>query len=194
MDLATIEPALCALAATLTGVDAAFCVFENAPRPRDAGQLVLLSWVSSTGVGTDQTRWVYAANADPLLEMTPTVEGPRFAVLQLSILTQDQRAGYTSRQLAERARTRLLWPSSLAALSAVNLALAGSPEVVKADFTRDHHVVSRSILEIKLNASAAEADTAGRNAYIARVQSTVVFSRPDGVALDTDIQPGGISP
>jgi hypothetical protein len=62
MDFATIEPALCTLVASLlglTGSDASCVQFENAPRVRNNGVAVLLSWVSTGNVGnaSDEERW-----------------------------------------------------------------------------------------------------------------------------------------
>ena len=45
------------------------------------GRVVVLSWISRTGVGQDGTRWDYASNADPLEEMTPTVQVSDFSGL-----------------------------------------------------------------------------------------------------------------
>lgn len=194
MDLARIEPALAALAATLTDVEASCCVWQNAVRPRHNGRLVTLSWVSSVGVGVDETKWAYAANANPLLEMTPTIEGPRFAVLQVAVESLDQRPGYTARHLAERARTRLQWPSSLAALKAVDLALAGVGNVTMADYPVDGRMVSRCLMEVRLNGKAREADAAGRTSYIATVQVAATIARPDGTSVDVDLQPTGTYP
>jgi hypothetical protein len=190
VDLATVEPALTALAATVTGVESACCVFENAPRPRSNGALVLLSWVSRSAVGIDETSWEYAANADPLLEMTPTVEGPREASLQFAVeVIADQRAGHSAAALIERARTRLRWPSSLAALQAAGLALATIGPATTADYPADGRLVSRSLFEVRLNAAAREADTAGRTSYIATVATEGTVKRPDGTAVPATIQP-----
>lgn len=189
MNHTTIEPALCALAAAITGVNVAFCVFQNAPRPRHDGQLVTLSWVSIESVGTDEQSWEYASNADPLLEMTPSVQGPRAATLQFSIESTDQRAGYTAHALADRARTRLMWPSSLDALSAVDLALAGIGNVVTTDSRADGRWLSRCTLDVRLNGIARESDLGARTSYIATVEATATITRPNGVAIDTDIQP-----
>jgi hypothetical protein len=184
-----IEPALCSLASAITGVDAGLCVFQNAARPRHNGTLVTLSWVSIESVGTDEQEWTYAANADPLLEMTPTVQGPRAATLQLSIESTDQRPGYTAHALADKARTRLFWPSSLEALSDVDLALASIGNVVTADYKVDGRWLSRCTLDVRLNGIASEADLNGRTSYIATVEATATIRSPNGTALDIDIQP-----
>lgn len=190
MDLATIEPALCTLAAALTGVEASCCVFENAPRPRHNGSLVVLSWVSRTGVGEDETLWAYASNADPLLEMTPAVKGPRRAVLQFAVeVTADQRPGYNAAALIERARTRLQRPSSHAALNAVTLAFAGVGAARQADYRADGRMVSRSLFEVQLNGAALEADLDGRTSYIATADVTGTVAGPDGTDVPATIQP-----
>lgn len=194
MDLATIEPALAALASTLTGVEASCCVWENAPRPRHNGRLVLLSWVSIVGAGVDETAWAYEENADPLLEMTPTVVGQRKATLQLSVEVLDQRSGSNARQLAERARTLAQGPTSLAALLAVGLAFASAEPVVQADYKVDGRMVSRCTVDLHLNAMSAVVDTAAQTSYIASVTTTSTITHPDGTAVDPDIAPGGTAP
>lgn len=194
MDLATIEPALVTLASALTGVEASCCVWENAPRPRHNGRLVLLSWVSIVGAGVDETTWTYAADADPLKEMTPTVTGQRKATLQLSVEALDQRPGHTARQLAERARTLAQGPSSLAALLAVGLAFAGAEPVQQADYRVDGRMVSRCTLDLHLNALSAVVDDAAQTSYIATVTTTSTVTHPDGSPVADSIAPGGNAP
>lgn len=189
MNHTTIEPALCALIATLTGLDPAYVVFQNAAQPTGWRQRVTLSWVALQGVGTDESRWVYAANANPLLEMTPTVEGPRAATLQLSFDSTDQRPGYTGHHLAELVRTRLMRPSALATLAAADLALGRIGDILTADYKADGRWISRCVLDVRLNGKASEADLDGRTSYIATVQATATVTRPDGATLDTDLQP-----
>lgn len=191
MDLSAIEPALCALAASVTGVTSACCVFENAPRPQSPdGRVVILSWVSLSGVGLDGDRWDYAADADPLQEMTPTVQGSREARLQFAVeVTADQRPGYSAAAIAEKARTRLSRPRSLDALEAVGLALATVGPATQADYPGDQRMVSRSLFEVVLNAHAREADAEGRTSYIATVEATASITNAGGTTLPDSIQP-----
>lgn len=191
MDLATVEPALRALAAAVTGIAAGLCVFENAPRPQSPdGRVVILSWVSLSGVGLDGDRWDYAADADPLQEMTPTVQGSREARLQFAVeVTADQRPGYSAAAIAEKARTRLSRPRSLDALEAAGLALATVGPATQADYPADGRMVSRSLFEVVLNAHASEADTAGRTSYIATVEATASIQNAGGTTLPDSIQP-----
>lgn len=192
MDLATIEPALCTLAANLTGIEEACCVFANAPRPRHNGKLVLLSWVSRTGRALDGASWAYAANANPLLEMTPTAGGAREASLQFSVeVYLDHRPGHSAAALIERARTRLSWPSSLAALGAAGLALATVGAASQADYRADGRMVSRSLFEVRFNCVDFEADTAGRTSYISTATVTGTVVDVDGSDLPDSIQPTG---
>lgn len=194
MDLATIEPGLLAWAAALTGVPVAFCLWENQPRVQHRGQLVLLRWVSEVGVGEDETLYTYAAHADPLLEMTPTVTGNRLVVVQLDIEVHDQRPGVNAHHIASRARTRLQWPSSLAALAALDLAMVGAEQIVVTDYEVDGRFVSRRTMDVRLNASSRETDPAGAVPYIATVTTTATITHPDGSAVDSDIAPGGTLP
>ena len=194
MDLTSIEPALAALLATLSGVEATCVVWENAPRPRYNSRLALLSWVSGVGVGVDETTWDYAVAVDPLAEMTPTVTGQRKVVLQVSVESLDQRPGYTARNTLEEVRTRLQSPSALAALKAVGLAFASSGNVTPADYRVDGRWLSRSVLDVRLNALSRITDTAGRTSYLATIGAVPTITRPDGAAVDPDIAPGGTLP
>lgn len=194
MDLSVIGPGLLAIAASLTGVEASCCQWENDPRVAHNGSLVLLRWVSEVGVGEDDVSYAYAANADPLLEMTPTVTGNRVVVVQLDIEVHNQAAAVNAHAIASRARTRLQWPSIQAALEALGLALVGAEQVVVTDYELDGHVVSRRTMDIRLNALSTETDTAGATSYIATVTAVPTITHPDGSAVDPDIAPGGTLP
>lgn len=192
MNLLVIEPALRTLASNVTGIALPLCVFENMPRPQSPdGRVVILSWISRTGVGQDGTRWDYAADADPLQEMTPTVQGSRECVLQFAVeITADQRSGYNAAAILETARTRLNRPSSHAALEAANLALATIGPSTQADYPdANGRMVSRSLFELRLNAHASEADTDGRTAYIATVEAEASLASAAGVTFPDSIQP-----
>lgn len=191
MDLAAIEPGLLAWASALTGVELACCLWENAPRVQHNGQLVLLRWVSEVGVGVDAIDYAYAPNADPLLEMTPTVSGNRVVVVQLDVEVHDQSSGVNAHALASRARTRLRWPSSLDALEALDLALVGAEQIVVTDYELDGRFVSRRTMDVRLNASSRETDSAGAVPYIATVTTTATITHPDGTAVPVSIAPGG---
>jgi len=191
MDLATIEPALLAAVSTCTGLPAAACVFENAPRPI-APAVALLSWVSRSGVGIDETSWTYEAAEDPLDEMTPTVEGPRYAVLQVAIeVYGDQRSGHNAASIAERARTRIMLPRVLDALADVSVSVATVGPATQADYTADGRMVSRSLFELRLNATATDTDADGRTSYIATATITATVRDVDGTALSETLQPSG---
>lgn len=192
MDFETIEPALCTLVASATGVEASCVLFENAPRPRHNGHLALLSWVSTGNVGgaTDEERWSYTADADPLQEMRVVLAGPRELRLQVSVETLDQRPGHTARALAERARARFAAPSARAALEAVGLAFVRATEVTRADYRVDGRVVPRSLFEVQMNGAASFEDEASRTSYIASVEVTATVTRPDG----TDVTPPSLQP
>ena len=194
MDLEHIEPALCALVAQVTGIEASCVVFENAPRPRFNTFLATLSWVSIVGAGVDETQWDFAADADPLQEMTPSVVGQRKAVLQISVVGLSQLPGQTARAVLELARTRMQAPSSLAALRAVELAFAGAEAVLAADYVVDGRWHPRATLDVHLNAVSRITDAAGRSSYIATVGAVSTIQNPDGTTAPASIQPGGILP
>jgi hypothetical protein len=188
---ATIEPALLDWAAALTGVERACCHWQNAPRVRHNGQLVLLSWVSNVQVGVDATDYAYAANEDPLLEMTPTVTGNRLAVLQLDVEVHAQTPGANAAAIIDRARTRLRFPSALAMLEAAGLALASAEPAQTTDYKVDGRFVSRGTMDIRLKALSTETDSAGATSYIATVSTAATVTDPAGDEVAASIQPGG---
>ncbi len=194
MDLSVIGPGLLAWASTLTGVEASCCQWENDPRVAHNGSLVLLRWVSEVGVGEDDVSYAYAANADPLLEMTPTVTGNRVVVVQLDVEVHNQAAAANAHAIASRARTRLQWPSIQAALEALGLALVGAEQIVVTDYELDGHFVSRRTMDVRLNALSTETDAAGATSYIATVTAVPTITHPDGSAVDPAIAPGGTLP
>lgn len=197
MDFTTIEPALCALVASATGIEAACVLFENMPRVRHNGRLALLSWVSTGGVGsaTDEERWAYTPNADPLQEMRVTLCGPRELRLQVSVETLDQRPGYTARALAERARDRFTMPSSRTALAAVGLAFVRATEATQRDYRVDGRWVPRALFEVQLNGAASVEDVDARTSYIATAEVTASVVRPDGTPVTpSSLQPSGDAP
>jgi hypothetical protein len=119
--------------------------------------------------------------------MTPTVGGDRIAVLQIAVETT---ASWTAAEIAaNRARTLLRAPSSLAALRAVGLALATVGPTTRAPYTADNRRVARSLFEVRLNAVDEQADTDGRTSYIATVEVTGAVVDPAGTDLPDSIQP-----
>lgn len=194
MDHTALGPALLAWASALTGVELSCCQWENDPRVQHNGELVLLRWVSEVSVGIDATAYDFAAHVDPLAEMTPTTSGNRVVVLQLDVEVHDQRPGVNAHALASRARTRLYWPSALAALAAVELAVAGVEQVVNTDYELDGHFVSRRSLDVRLNAVSRETDTAGATSYIATVGTTANITNVDGSTVPDSLNPGGVLP
>lgn len=194
MDLAVIEPALLGAVTIATGINSHCVVFENAPRPiTPDGRLAILSWVSRAGVGIDETSWEYAEAEDPLDEMTPTVEGPRYAVLQVAVeITTDQRPGHNAASITERARTRMMLPRILDALALASVAVATVGPAMQADYTGDNgRQVSRSLFELRLNAVSTETDTAGRTSYIATASVTGTVRDAGGTLVSETLQPSG---
>lgn len=194
MDFGVIAPALVVWAAALTGIPAACCRWENEPEVRHNGAIAVLRWVSEVSAGADETHYTFAANADPLAEMTPTTTGNRVLVLQVDVEVHDQRPAVNAHQVASRARTRVLWPRLLAMLDAVGLAVASVGQVLVTDYEFDGRMVSRRTVDVRLNAVARETDADGTTSYIATVETTAHIGNPAGTELPVAIQPGGTLP
>ena len=197
MNFTVIEPALLAWFITLAGFGATdVCQWENAPRKAHNGRLALLSWVTTDGVGGDETRYEdNTGSVDPLTELVPVVVGFRVGVLQLSVEVHDQRSGQTARQVLETLRSRLRRPSSIAALKAVNVSLgARAGAVVQADYRVDQRWVSRCTLDVRLNLSSHDIDTTGATGTIETVGLNSTFTDPAGAALPASLQITGSVP
>lgn len=185
MDLATIAPALSALVARATGITAALVQWENEPRRQHTGSLALLSWVSETSIGHDETAWTYTdvGDGDPLTEMTPTTRQRVRAVLQVSVEVHDQRPGVNASAIAQRVPARLRAPSFVAEIAAMGLGLADIGDVRREDYDVDGRFVSRALVEITLNAHTTFVDEAGRNASIAQVEVDATVLSAGGSTL-----------
>lgn len=197
MDAAALlarDTALLDVAAAVTGVERVCCQWENDPRVQHNGQLVLLRDVSDVPVGTDSVTYAYAANADPLLEMTPTVSGNRVVVVQLDVEVHDQTRGANAGAVASRVAARMRWPSVAARLEAVGLAFVRAEQVLVTDYSVDDHFVSRRTVDLRFNGADAETDPAGATSYIATVETVATVTRPDGSPVAASIQPGGTLP
>jgi hypothetical protein len=95
----TLQPALVTwIAALLGNPPGLVVVWENEPRPRHNGTLVVLSWVSTIGIGRDETRWeidgtVYPPDAQVTI-VTPT--GPITAGTSYGVTAAGGAASYTA--------------------------------------------------------------------------------------------------
>ena len=163
MDLATIEPAIQDWIAKLTDIARPLVVWENQPRPASqTGTIATLSWVSSTGWGTDERR----DEVDLHGNLVPLIVGQRAMTFQVTIETHDQRPGYTARNYLERARDRFWWPSGQAILAAVNVSFISSPGVRTLDAPRGQRMMSLAALEIKFGATVVTRDVDGGSSTI----------------------------
>jgi hypothetical protein len=159
-------------------------VWENEPRPRTPEAFVVLSWVSAVRPGVDELVYDFDPDTlDPLAEMVPTVRGPRVYVLQLAVESYSQAASANGRQYLERASVRVRWPRAVATLAAENAALASLGPARGADYPADQRMVSRWLCEARINATAAETDSAGAIGRIATVAVSSDVDDVDGTEL-----------
>lgn len=184
MDFVVIESGLPAWVQLLTGIAVGVITWENAPRSAHEGARVLLSWVETHGVGIDEQRWDFDAEALPLEQMVPAVHGVRSAVLQVLVEVHEQRPGHTARAVLEGMRTRMRMQGSLDALRAIGLGLADTPgNVVKLDAPSGGRIISRAALDVRFNATDSVTDDGGKTSYIDSVETVTDVRRPDGTAL-----------
>ncbi len=194
MDFEAIAQGLLDLVSTLTGVERSCCLFENDPRVQHNGALVLLRWVGEASVGVDSTHYTFAEADDPLDEMTPTTTGNRVLTLQVDVEVHDQRPGVNAHAVASRARTRLAWPSTIAALEDLDLAVATVEGLVTTDYEVDGHFVSRRSFDVRLHATAREVDAAGATSSIDTIEAEATIRHPDDTVVAASIAPGGTLP
>jgi hypothetical protein len=182
MDLATLEPAITALAQLLCGADAVVS-WADAPAMRPNGTEVLINAPAIRGLGMDDVRREFDAGAtDPLVESVPIIEGQRVITVSLQVTTFDQTAGFTARSVLETARTMCLAPSVEALLEAANMSLVSFGDVVYAPYKLQGRMWSRYVLDLRLGATARLVDTAGATSTIERVGITAQLQNPDGTS------------
>lgn len=192
MNFETLEPGLVEWVTTLVETTDVVVVWENAPRPRHNGTLVVLSCPAIAQVGRDETRWNHDASAPVLSEMVPTVVGNRIMTLSISLETLDQTSGTNARALAERVRSRVRWPSSHTTLRTLNLGIIDALQVIRADYRVDQRWVCRYVVDVRLSAIACAEDAAGSTASIRSVGTTATIKNPVGTTLPVPIQPDGV--
>lgn len=190
MKLADVQPALKAWVAILSGVDPAFVVFENEPRPRTNGTLALLSWVSDAAVGVDENRYEDSGAAAPDGNLLPVSVGDRLVALQVGFETTDQRPDApNARACAVRMRDRIRLRSSLSRIADMNLGLVGTDPIVQADYRAEQRMVARAVLGLRFNATSYERDdAAGIVGQIESVDVTSQLADVDGAQLPAALQ------
>lgn len=191
MDYAAAQSALKTLVTSVLGWTSPTdpVVFENEPRPRHNGRIAILSWVSGVGVGVDDLRWEDNGALAPDPNYVPTLAGDRMLALQVSVETLDQSPGAPhARAALEQFRTRIRRPSSLAALRAANLGMVDVGAVSQADYRVDNRMISRALIELRLNATTFDRDDDGAIGTIESTDITSHISDVDGTQLPASLQ------
>lgn len=197
MNLTTTEPALAAWVASLTGITAGMVTWENAPRPQFDTNYAVLSWVSSAPRGIAGVEYAYDATQEgPLAQMVPTQRGESAEVLQVQVVSIDQRPGANAPALARRLVERCRMPGSVAALRAVNLGLQGVESYRIADRKIDGRWASVAIAEARFNATSAYTSTAADDttSFIESVDYASTVPGASGDPLPDTVAPGGTIP
>lgn len=151
MDLVAIQPALKALIANLTGLDA---YFDDEPRDAlvnpDNGAIALLTLGTPVSIGWDERAQVLVQDPDPGGDIKDEWRGNRKVTLTIKIESYDQTPGRTALWYLEQVRNRLPFQSTRAALEAVRLALVSSGNSVNLPTARDDRQVSIAAMDLVL--------------------------------------------
>lgn len=143
---------------------------------------VLLSLRNPRGLGIDQVRYDYDAQAEALI---PTYEGPREVTVEIKIESDSQVPGADAvGQLSSQLRTRLRWHRIRAELDTAELGLSTIGQTVQADYRSDGRMVSAAVTEVLLLAAETESDTVSSGIYFDTVEvESETLNGPDGEPL-----------
>jgi hypothetical protein len=196
---ATVENGLSAWVSALTGIpvanvrwvgrkDAASFRAPNTTGPRTG--TAWLSWLGGGRVvGTDEPREEDNGTAKPASDVETVLVGQRSRALQVMIdsETQDPTDDGSADAVAQTLRDRLWWPSSLAALEALNLGLVGAEELARADYPAHQRQVQRAVLGVRFNTTSHQRDTAVPSIETVAVTPTFETLTGDDVAASLEI-------
>lgn len=193
MDWTALQTALKAWVLALLGWSATrdVVIFENEPWKRDNRRVAVLSWVSGAPVAAGEVRYEDTGALAPAPDLEPVTIALDVLALQIALETDDQRPqGPHARAFAQTLRARLWRPSSLDALDAMNLGLIGSSAITQADYREkgNGRLVSRTIVEVRFNASSFDRDALAAAGSIESAEVTSHVDTAAGAPVATPLQ------
>lgn len=181
MNLGTIRPALLTLLGQISGLHTDWEDKQRPFVPENTRTILLLKIRPILSKGVDDLRVNQDLTKPNGTEMGFEVHGVRLFTLGCKVECYEQWDDGDAWQYLETIRNRLQFPTSLAALLNVNVALVELGSVVDLGQPRDNHIVSIANLDVRLCAGAQETDPT-RVGYInnVRVTGKNVISETDG--------------
>lgn len=147
-----------------TGIAAIFaaameipCALRGEPEKAHVGASAVVDFLGELGLGVDEVSYV-ANPADVPTEVIPTVYGLREQTLQVSVWSPSQKLEESARVYASRLRTRLRFPSVLAQLRALGVAIVRIADVVTLDVDQSSRLRSGAALDVTISYGVVDAD------------------------------------
>lgn len=164
MNLATIRPGLATLIASMSGLTT---VWEDAARPfgmtaPSVPAFVMLSTVSLIGLGRDECRTAFDADAPLNEELSDTFVGQRTWVVQVRVESEVQTDSGNADTYLEQIREQIRFTRNRATLDAVNVAYQSASQRVNLSQVIDGRM--RSIVAADFTFTVATTTT-DLNAY-----------------------------
>lgn len=144
---------------------------------------VVLDLVSLVTMGKDEVRYANVSNPPAGGELSVTVTGQRTITLEVSVESQDQRAGLDSIAFMSLLRTSFQRPTVVASFKACGLAFNAilSERELRQEAIYQRRRYSAVQMDVLLNASVEMADAAAT--YIETMRYETEFLGPDGLPI-----------
>lgn len=158
------------LLAELLGIP---CDWRTQSRGMHTSARAQLDVITAVGIGVDEPVWAdvrHESDEQPVA-VRATVHGIREMTLQVSVWTQQQALSQSARAYLEALRLRLAWPSVVARLSAMGLALVRVERVVQLDPDSDGRIHSEASIDVRFGYGMSEADVSVPYIETARITS-----------------------
>lgn len=186
-----------AMGAANTGLAAIFaaamgipCQHRGEPQVAHTSASATLDFLGESGLGTDEVSYVANPTEDPT-EVVPTVYGLRQQTVQVSVWSPSQKLEESARFYADRLRTRLRFPSVLASLRALGVAIVRIEDAVSLDVAQSSRGRSSCALDIRISYGVVDQDTPIE--FIDEAQITSFDEEGNGQLLDAAGEPLGDS-
>lgn len=135
--------------------------WKERERPFASDGIILLKVIADASQGVDEYRIAHdpALNSSsPPAECIPTSCGSSRVTLQVQVETFDQDGPGSARTQLRKIRQRLRWPSSLAALKAIETSLVDIIAIPVIDKLEDGRQYSLATMDVRLNTIQIEND------------------------------------